>query len=296
MNFALCVQNGGVKLMRWESGRQSTNIEDRRGMGGGAMIGGGGIGMLILVLIISFITGRNPLELLQQVETTAPAGDSAPTGAPPANDPAARLVSAVLADTEDAWTKIFADHGRRYEAPVLVLFERAVQSACGQASAAVGPFYCPGDHKVYLDLSFFRELDQRFGAPGDFAQAYVVAHEVGHHVQTLLGLSNRVDQMRARASDAQSNALSVRMELQADCYAGVWGHYAGNHNFLDEGDAEEGLRAAAAIGDDRLQKKGQGYVVPESFTHGSSVQRQEWLMRGLKTGDLNQCDTFGGTD
>jgi predicted metalloprotease len=176
-----------------------------------------------------------------------------------------------------------------------VLFERAVQSACGMASSAVGPFYCPGDHKVYLDLSFFRELDQRFGAPGDFAQAYVVAHEVGHHVQTLLGVSSRVNQMRQRMSEAQANALSVRQELQADCYAGVWGHHASRRDFLDEGDVEEGLRAAAAIGDDRLQKQSQGYVAPESFTHGSSAQRQEWLLRGLKSGDVNQCDTFGGT-
>ena len=206
------------------------------------------------------------------------------------------MVSSVLADTEDTWERIFAEGGRRYEQPVLVLFERAVQSACGSASAAVGPFYCPGDHKVYLDLTFFRELDQRFGAPGDFAQAYVVAHEVGHHVQTLLGLSSRVNQMRSRASETQANALSVRQELQADCYAGIWGHHAAKRDWLDPGDVEEGLRAAAAIGDDRLQKQGQGYVAPESFTHGSSAQRQEWLMRGLKSGDLNQCDTFSGTD
>jgi predicted metalloprotease len=282
--------------MRWESGRQSSNIEDRRGLSGGTMVGGGGIGMLLLVLLFSFITGQNPLDLLQQVETTAPQADSRPAGPPPANDPVAQMVSAVLADTEDTWGRIFSQSGRRYEDPVLVLFERAVQSACGTASAAVGPFYCPGDHKVYLDLSFFRELDQRFGAPGDFAQAYVVAHEVGHHVQTLLGLSNRVNQMRARMSAEQANGLSVRQELQADCYAGVWGHHAARRDFLEEGDAEEGLRAAAAIGDDRLQKQSQGYVSPESFTHGTSAQRQEWLMRGLKTGDINQCDTFGGSN
>jgi predicted metalloprotease len=282
--------------MRWESGRRSSNIEDRRGLSGGTMVGGGGIGMIVLVLLFSFITGQNPLELLQQVDTNAPQANSRPGGPPPADDPTAQMVSAVLADTEDAWGRIFSQSGRRYEEPALVLFERVVQSACGTASAAVGPFYCPGDHKVYLDLSFFRELDQRFGAPGDFAQAYVVAHEVGHHVQTLLGLSNRVDQMRSRMSEGQANALSVRQELQADCYAGVWGHHAASRNFLEEGDVEEGLRAAAAIGDDRLQKQGQGYVVPESFTHGSSAQRQEWLMRGLKTGDVNQCDTFGGTN
>jgi predicted metalloprotease len=282
--------------MRWESGRRSSNVEDRRGLSGGTMVGGGGIGMLLLVLLFSFITGQNPLELLQQVDTTAPPAGGAQTGPPAADDPAAQMISAVLADTEDTWNRIFQQHGRRYEEPVLVLFERVVQSACGTASAAVGPFYCPGDHKVYLDLSFFRELDQRFGAPGDFAQAYVVAHEVGHHVQTLLGVSSRVQQMRARMSEAQANALSVRQELQADCYAGIWGQHAARRDFLEEGDVEEGLRAAAAIGDDRLQKQAQGHVVPESFTHGSSAQRQEWLLRGLKTGALEQCDTFGGTD
>jgi predicted metalloprotease len=282
--------------MRWESGRRSSNVEDRRGLSGGTMVGGGGIGMLLLVLLFSFVTGQNPLDLLQQVNTGAPPADTGPAGPPPADDPAAQMVSSVLADTEDTWTRIFAQNGRRYEEPKLVLFERVVQSACGTASAAVGPFYCPGDHKVYLDLSFFRELDQRFGAPGDFAQAYVVAHEVGHHVQTLLGLSNGVNQMRSRASEEQANALSVRQELQADCYAGVWGRHAASRNVLEAGDVEEGLRAAAAIGDDRLQKQSQGYVVPESFTHGSSAQRQEWLMRGLKTGDLNQCDTFAGTN
>ena len=249
--------------------------------------------MLILVLIISFITGQNPLELLQQMpqsaEESGPAG-----GAPPANDQQAQMVSAVLADTEDTWQQIFAQNGSSYEDPALVLFDGSVRSACGLASTAVGPFYCPGDHKLYIDLSFFRELDQRFGAPGDFAQAYVIAHEVGHHVQTLVGLSSRVNQMRSRMSEEQANALSVRQELQADCYAGVWGNHAAQRNWLEDGDVEEGLRAAAAIGDDRLQKQAQGYVVPESFTHGSSEQRQQWLRRGLQTGDMRQCDTFGG--
>jgi hypothetical protein len=277
--------------MRWESGRRSTNIEDRRGIGGAGMIGGGGIGMLILVLIVSFITGTNPLELLQQVPQQA--DQSVPTGAPPANDQQAQMVAAVLADTEDTWKDIFARNGSAYEEPVLVLFDGSVQSACGMASAAVGPFYCPGDHKLYIDLSFFRELDQRFGAPGDFAQAYVVAHEIGHHVQTLLGLSSRVNQMRSRMSEAEANAVSVRQELQADCYAGVWGNHAARRDWLEPGDVDEGLRAAAAIGDDRLQRQSQGYVVPESFTHGSSEQRQQWLRRGLETGDLRQCDTFG---
>jgi predicted metalloprotease len=202
------------------------------------------------------------------------------------------MVSSVLANTEDVWRRIFQQNGARYEEPVLVLFEAQVRSACGLASAAVGPFYCPSDHKVYLDLSFFRELDRRFGAPGDFAQAYVVAHEVGHHIQTLLGTSDRVHNARSRASEVEANELSVRQELQADCYAGVWGHHAGRVDYLDPGDVDEGLRAAAAIGDDRLQRQAQGYVVPESFTHGSSEQRQQWLRRGLQAGDLRQCDTF----
>jgi predicted metalloprotease len=278
--------------MRWESGRRSTNVQDRRGMGGAALAGGGGIGMLVLVLLVSFISGQNPLELLQQVEQTAPAGDAAPAGAPPADDPQAQMVSAVLADTEDTWRRIFRDNGGTYEDPRLILFDGQVRSACGLASSAVGPFYCPGDRNVYLDLSFFRDLDQRFGAPGDFAQAYVIAHEVGHHIQTLTGVSDRVHAARSRASEAEANELSVRQELQADCYAGVWGHHANQRNWLEAGDVEEGLRAAAAIGDDRLQRQSQGYVVPESFTHGSSEQRQRWLRRGLQTGDIRQCDTF----
>ena len=280
--------------MRWESGRRSTNVEDRRGMGvgGAGMIGGGGIGMLLLVLLISFITGQNPLELLQDTGTTAPAGDAAPAGAPPADDPQAQFVSAVLADTEDTWRRIFRENGTTYEEPRLVLFEQAVRSACGTASSAVGPFYCPADRRVFVDLSFFRELDRRFGAPGDFAQAYVIAHEVGHHVQTLLGVSNKVNAARSRMSEAEANELSVRQELQADCYAGVWGHHANRKNLLDPGDIEEGLRAAAAIGDDRLQSQSQGHVVPDSFTHGSSAQRQRWLGIGLQSGDVNRCDTF----
>jgi predicted metalloprotease len=229
------------------------------------------------------------------VEQAAPPADAGPAVAPPADDPQAQMVSAVLADTEDTWRRIFRDNGSTYEDPRLILFEGQVQSACGMASSAVGPFYCPADRNVYLDLSFFRELDQRFGAPGDFAQAYVVAHEVGHHVQTLLGLSSRVHAARSRMSESEANELSVRQELQADCYAGVWGHHANKRNWLEPGDVEEGLRAAAAIGDDRLQRRGQGYVVPDSFTHGSSEQRQRWLQRGLQSGDIRQCDTFNST-
>jgi hypothetical protein len=280
--------------MRWERARQSTNIQDRRGLSGGRMIGGGGIGMLLLVLLISFITGRNPLELLSQVDQVnpAPAEQGAPTGGVSGDDPQARLVAGVLGDTEDTWNRIFASKNANYEEPVLVLFDGQVGSACGYASAAVGPFYCPADHKVYLDLSFFRDLAQRFGAPGDFAQAYVVAHEVGHHVQTLLGVSDQVNRAERSGSDTSSNALQVRMELQADCFAGVWGHHANQRQLLDPDDVDEGLRAAAAIGDDRLQRQSQGYVSPESFTHGSSEQRASWLRRGLETGDINACDTF----
>jgi len=281
--------------MRWEGGRRSSNVEDRRGM---RVTGpaGGGIGLIIIVFIIALVTGQNPLQLLQLVgglQQSAPAEQQVPTGAP-SGDPQAEFISVVLADTEDTWGKIFAESGERYQPPVLVLFENAVQSACGTASSAVGPFYCPADQKVYLDLTFFRELDQRFGAPGDFAQAYVVAHEIGHHIQTLLGVSQRVDQLRQRASETQGNALSVRQELQADCFAGVWGNHANRRQLLDPDDVEEGLTAAAAIGDDRLQKAGQGYVAPESFTHGSSQQRVEWLRRGLTSGRIDDCDTFGG--
>jgi uncharacterized protein len=283
--------------MRWESGRRSTNIEDRRGMRMAGPVGIGGIGTVVIVLLIAFLTGQNPLQLLQLL-SDVPAGGGPPIQAPtggPSGDPQAEFVAVVLADTEETGTRVFAANGDRYEPPVLVLFEQQVQSACGFASAAVGPFYCPGDHKVYLDLSFFRELDQRFGAPGDFAQAYVVAHEIGHHVQNLLGVASRVDQLRRQMSETQANALSVRQELQADCFAGVWGHHAGRRQLLESGDVEEGLRAAAAIGDDRLQRQAQGDVVPDTFTHGSSAQRVEWLRRGLASGRIEDCDTFGSS-
>lgn len=277
--------------MRWESGRRSSNVEDRRGMGGAGLVGGGGIGVLLVVLAVSFLTGTNPIDVLQQVESRGPA-ESGAAGPPPADDPQAQMVSAVLADTEDTWERIFQEQGSSYRQPQLVLFDGQVRSACGLASAAVGPFYCPADQKVYLDLSFFRDLEQRFGAPGDFARAYVIAHEVGHHIQTLTGVSSQVQAARARGSEREANALSVRLELQADCFAGIWGNRAARRNWLEEGDVEEGLAAAAAIGDDRLQRQSQGRVVPESFTHGSSAQRQEWLLRGLKSGDVRQCDTF----
>ena len=280
--------------MRWESGRRSSNIEDRRGMSPAAM-GGGGIGMLLVVLAISCITGVNPLQLLEVAEQVAPSAPAPQVGTGvPQNDPQAEFVAAVLADMEDTWGRVFQASGRRYQEPVLVLFNDAVQSACGSASAATGPFYCPADQKVYLDLSFFRELDQRFGAPGDFAAAYVVAHEVGHHIQNLMGVNEQVSRAQRQSGEAQANALSVRLELQADCLAGVWGHHA-KQRLLDPGDVEEGLQAAAAIGDDRLQRRGQGYIQPESFTHGSSQQRQQWLTTGLQSGNIDSCNTFQTT-
>ncbi|HEY7142321.1 MAG TPA: neutral zinc metallopeptidase [Methylomirabilota bacterium] len=279
--------------MRWTEFRRSDNVEDRRGMsmgGAGLKLGGGG---LLLIVVLSLLTGTNPLDLLSGLEEAAPPTiDSGPERKPPADDPQADFVRAVVGDTEDTWGRLFSQGGGTYEPPRLVLFSGAVQSACGQASAAVGPFYCPPDRRVYLDLGFFRELSERFGAPGEFARAYVVAHEIGHHVQNLLGTSDRVQRQRQRADQASANALSVRLELQADCYAGVWGHSAAQRNILEPGDVEAALAAATAIGDDRLQKQARGYVVPESFTHGSSAQRVRWFRTGLETGDVRRCDTF----
>jgi predicted metalloprotease len=260
--------------MRLRGYRQSSNVEDRRGMSvgrGGAAIGGGGI---VLLLVFALVTGQDPMQILDQVAGTQSqvgGGETGTMGAP--SDEMGQFASTVLASTEDVWG--------------------AVNSACGFTSAAVGPFYCPGDSKVYIDLSFFDELSQRFGASGDFAQAYVIAHEVGHHVQNLLGLSEQVQRARQGASEREGNALSVSMELQADCFAGVWGYHAQSANLIEPGDFEEGLRAASAIGDDTLQKQAQGYTVPESWTHGSSAKRVEWLRRGLASGDPNECDTFG---
>jgi predicted metalloprotease len=278
--------------MRWEGRRESGNIEDRRGMGMGS-VGlplGGGVGGLILLLLISWLTGTNPLDLIST--SSVPQDQSVGTTGVRDNDPQAKFISVVLADTEDTWREVFRQRGQAYVPPVLVLFNGATQSACGVGRSEVGPFYCPTDRKVYLDLSFFRELDERFGAPGDFAQAYVVAHEVGHHVQNMLGIAESVAAARERSDDRQSNALSVRLELQADCFAGVWGHYAATRGVLEPGDADEGLNAAAAIGDDRLQRMGRGQVIPETFTHGSSADRVRWLRRGLDSGTIDSCDTF----
>lgn len=283
--------------MRWQEGRRSENIEDRRRMSGGPVMMGGGIGMLLLIGVM-LLLGADPRALLQQVgqmqqqQRQAPTGDGQGELSPEAQQ-AGEFVSAVLADTEDVWTEIFRKSGKRYQAPKLVLFTGQVQSACGFASAAMGPFYCPGDSKVYLDTEFFDELHRRFGAPGDFAQAYVIAHEVAHHVQNLLGISDQVHQARARVSQEEYNQLSVRLELQADFLAGVWAHHAHKmRHVLEEGDLEEGLRAASAIGDDKIQKQAQGYVVPDAFTHGSSEQRVRWFKRGLQTGDMSRGETF----
>lgn len=282
--------------MRWRGERQSDQVEDRRGMTparGGMALGGGAA---LLVLLFALFTGQDPRQLLDilggsEAQIDPSAGGSAPTGAPA--DEGGQFAATVLASTEDVWTEIFTAQGQRYPRPTLVLFSDAVASACGTASSAVGPFYCPADQKVYLDLSFYDLLDQRFGAPGDFAQAYVVAHEVGHHVQQLLGISDQVTAAQQRASEEQANALSVRLELQADCLAGVWGNHANRtRHLLEPGDVEEGLRAAAAIGDDMMQRQSAGRVRPESWTHGSSEMRVRWLRQGLTTGDPDQCDTF----
>jgi len=280
--------------MRMDDYRESDNIEDRRGGGGGIGRGGVGIGGIALALVISYFTGINPMTLLGFIEQTPLARQEAPAAhKPPANDETARFVSKVLASTEDVWTTAFQQNGRQYENPKLVLFTGATPTACGTGQTAMGPFYCPGDHKVYIDLAFYRELKERFKAPGEFAQAYVVAHEVGHHVQNLLGIADKVHEARQRAGKAEGNALSVRMELQADCLAGVWGKRTDTmKQVLEPGDLEAALTAASAIGDDRLQQQAQGRIVPESFTHGSSEQRVRWFKRGFETGDMNQCNTF----
>ncbi|MBY0330042.1 MAG: zinc metallopeptidase [Acetobacteraceae bacterium] len=286
--------------MRLGDQRESRNIEDRRGTGGGfggglpiRIAGGGGLGGIILV-VLALLFGVDPTALFSGGPQERP---GAPTAqyAPPAEggDELRRFVAQVLATTEDVWSGIFQAAGRTYEPPRLVLFTGQVQSACGIAGAAAGPFYCPGDRKVYLDLAFFRDMERRLGAPGDFAQAYVIAHEVGHHVQHALGIIGRVDQLRRGMTEAEGNALQVRVELQADCFAGVWANRAdAARGILERGDIEEGLNAAAAVGDDRLQRRAQGVVVPESFTHGSSAQRVRWFRRGLESGDLRQCDSF----
>ena len=292
--------------MKWEGNRQSDNVEDRRGEGGGGGRGGGmlggrgiGVGTIVIALVGGWIFGINPLTILGvlgggeggapqvQVQQQAPAQDSA------TDDPEKKFIRTLLADTEDVWRDIFTKGGATYRDPKLVLFRGATPTACGQGQAAMGPFYCPADQKVYIDLGFYETLKTRLGAPGDFAQAYVIAHEVGHHVQNLLGISNKVEQKRGQVSQAEYNALSVRLELQADCFAGVWAHHANNaRQLLEQGDVEEAINAAARIGDDALQRGSGGAVVPESFTHGTSAQRQRWFANGLKNGSVKACDTF----
>jgi hypothetical protein len=291
--------------VKWEGQRQSDNVEDRRGEGGGRgggfRVGGGrgiGLGSIVIALVAGWIFGINPLTLLGVLgggggAIEAPPAQQAPAQRPPANDEVAAFVSTVLADTEDVWGAVMKSGGAAYREPKLVLFRGAVGTACGTGQSAMGPFYCPGDQKVYLDLGFFDTLRSRMGAPGDFAQAYVIAHEVGHHVQNQLGITGKVDGMRGRASPQQMNALSVRVELQADCFAGVWAHHSQKgKGWLERGDIDEAMNAAAQIGDDMLQRKTQGTVVPESFTHGSSQQRQSWFRRGFESGSVGQCNTF----
>lgn len=286
--------------MKWERARQSSNIEDRRGRAG-LRAGGLGLGSVAIALIVGWFMGVSPVEVLnmlagQQGQTTA----SAPVPSTPeeeaarANDPRRQFVAAILGDTEDVWSAVFQASGQTYPNPTLVLFEGAVDSACGQASSAVGPFYCPADQQVYIDLAFFDEMQRRLGGGGDFAEAYVIAHEVGHHLQTLTGVSRRVNEARRRGENVEGdNGMLVRQELQADCYAGVWAHHAqARHQWLEAGDIEEALNTASAIGDDRLQKQSRGQVVPDAFTHGTSAQRVRWFTTGFQSGQLQACDTF----
>ena len=284
--------------MRWEGNRTSSNVEDRRaGGGGGIGLGGGtiGIGTIVIALIGGAVLGVNPLTILGMLTGggSPPVQQQGPAPAPPANDKMAQFVSTVLADTEDVWKQQFQQGGATYVEPKLVLFRGAVRTGCGAGQAAMGPFYCPADQKVYIDLGFYETMRTRMGAGGDFAQAYVIAHEVGHHVQNVLGISEKVQRAQASGSRAEGNALSVRLELQADCFAGVWGHHAQNQRqILEQGDVEEAMNAAAKIGDDALQASSGRAVVPESFTHGTSEQRQRWFATGLKTGSVKACDTF----
>ena len=285
--------------MRMDDQRESDNLEDRRGSGGGGLSFGGGrmgLGTIAIALVASYFLGINPMTVLNMlsgggmpaIEQSAPAAHR-----PPADDQMAKFVSKVLASTEDTWNEVFRANGRQYQEPKLVLFTGATPTACGTGQSAMGPFYCPGDQKVYIDLAFYRDLKDRFKAPGEFAQAYVIAHEVGHHVQNLLGIAEKVHSTQQRVGKAEANALSVRMELQADCLAGVWGKRTDTmKNVLEPGDLEAALTAASAIGDDRLQQQSQGRIVPESFTHGSSDQRVRWFRKGFESGDMNQCNTF----
>ena len=288
----------GREAMRWRGERESDNVEDRRGFsgGGGRIALGGGLGTLVII-IIAVLLGADPRQFLQQMPTepAAPTSQGQRQSANPEEEELKKFVSVVLAKTEDVWQDIFRQNGKQYREPTLVLFTDQVQSACGLGSAASGPFYCPGDQKVYIDLAFYEELRRRFRSPGDFAQAYVIAHEVGHHVQKLLGISDRVEAMQQRMSEVEGNRLSVRLELQADFFAGVWARSVQKQGLLEEGDIEEALNAASAIGDDAIQRSSTGRVVPDSFTHGTSEQRIRWFRKGFETGDIRQGDTFSAT-
>ena len=275
--------------MRWKGRRKSSNIEDRRGKAPRRMLGGG-IGTIVILLAVYFL-GGDPIDLLNTMQIDNSSPTTTYEGTAEENE-LAEFVSVGLAETEDVWTKLFRERGTNYTYPKLVLYNGSVQSACGFSSAATGPFYCPGDYKLYIDLSFYDELQRKFKAPGDFAMAYVIAHEVGHHVQTLLGINEQVMSLRSKLSKKEFNSYLVRLELQADYLAGVWAHYADRMNLLEQGDLEEALNAASAVGDDRIQKSMQGYVVPESFTHGTSEQRKRWFYKGFKSGNLNEGDTF----
>jgi predicted metalloprotease len=288
--------------MKWEGNRESDNVEDRRGEGGGG--GGGfgfggrsiGIGTIVIALVGSYVLGVSPLTILNMLSGgggSISTEQQAPSHAPPADDKMAKFVSTVLADTEDTWTELFRTQGGNYVKPKLVLFSGSTPTACGAGQSASGPFYCPGDQKVYIDLSFFKLMQDRFKVTGEFAEAYVIAHEVGHHVQNLMGVSGKVDQARQRSSESQANAMSVRLELQADCFAGVWAFHANQaRGILEKGDIETALNAATAIGDDALQRQSQGHVVPDSFTHGTSAQRVRWFSKGIESGQIAQCNTF----
>lgn len=283
--------------MKWEGNRESENVEDRRGGGGGFGLGGRsiGIGTIAIALAASFFFGIDPGTVLSMLTGGSPASqvEQGPARQPPANDQMARFVSTVLADTEDTWNEIFRASGANYRPPKLVLFSGQTPTACGTGQSAAGPFYCPGDQKVYIDLNFYKLMQQRFKVSGEFAQAYVIAHEVGHHVQNLMGIMQKVDGLRRRSSETQANALSVRVELQADCFAGVWAKHANQaRSILEAGDVETALNAATAIGDDALQRQSQGHVVPDSFTHGTSAQRVRWFKRGIESGEVSACNTF----
>lgn len=280
--------------MKWQGRRKSSNVEDRRGMGGpGKGMIGGGLGLIIVIIVT--LLGGNPGDLLNNLPSNQPQSN-VPYEATAEEQELAEFVSVVLADTEDIWTEVLGKEGIKYVEPTLVLFSGSVESACGVAGSSTGPFYCSRDQKLYIDLSFYNELRDRFKAPGDFAMAYVVAHEVGHHIQNLLGVIDQVHELQGKISKEEYNQYSVRLELQADYLAGVWAHHAQGMGYLDKGDIDEALNAAAAIGDDRIQKQAQGYVVPESFTHGTSEQRQRWLYKGFQTGDLSQWNTFEAKD